>query len=95
MTNPDTNEELVAVGTWLYADTTECIVHIVKSVVAYGSGDYQASAEIRENRKGTFYYLKFFSPANSGQLSSKSGAFVIVGLAKKAAKNMCPKLAWK
>lgn len=91
----ETDEKLVAVGKWLYADTVECIVQIVRRNIAYGSGDYEDPVEIREDREGKFYYLKFFNPANPERRCSESGAFDSIGLAKKHAKRTCPCLVWE
>ena len=95
MANPDTDEKLVAVGKWLYDDTIECVVHIVRRNIAYGSGDYEDPVEIREDREGEFYYLKFFTPANPGRNSSEAGAFDSIELAKIDAKRTCSGILWE
>lgn len=95
MTSPDTNEKLVAVGKWLYDDTIECVIQIVQRNIAYGSGDYEDPVEIRENREGEFYYLKFFNPANPGRHSSESGACDSIELAKNVARQTCPGIVWE
>ena len=95
MTNPDTDEELVAVGRWLYDGTAESVVHIVKRNWAFGSGDYEDPPDVREDREGTFYYLKFFNPARPERHSSESGAYDSIRLAKEAAKKTCLGIVWE
>lgn len=95
MANPDTDEEFVAVGKWLYDGTTEYVVQIVQRNKAYGSGDYQDPIEVREDREGTFYYLKFFSPARPERHSSESGAYDSIELAKEGAKKTCSGIVWE
>lgn len=95
MASPDTDEKLVAVGKWLYDDTIECVVQIVQRNIAYGSGDYEDPVEIREDREGVFYYLKFFNPANPGRHSSEAGAFDSIELAKIDAKRTCSGIVWE
>lgn len=92
--NADRTEELIAVGKWLYDNSVDCVVHIVQRDIAYGSSDYEDPIEVREDQEGTFYYLRFFNPANSEQLSSESGAFDSIAATKKAAEEMCTGLVW-
>ncbi len=91
----DESEKLVAAGTWLYDDAVECQIQIVRRNIAYGSGDYQDPPEIREDREGEFYYLKFSSPGDPEVISSLSGAFEAFEDAKKNANEMCSGLVWQ
>lgn len=91
----ETDEKLVAVGKWLYDDAIECVVQIVRRNIAYGSGDYEDPVEVREDREGQFYYLKFFNPANPGRHSSESGAYDSIELAKNAARLTCSGILWE
>jgi len=95
MSDPDADEELVAVGKWLYDGTIECVVQIVQRNKAYGSGDYQDPIEVREDREGKFYYLKFFNPASPERHSSESGAYDSIELAQEAATKTCPGIVWE
>jgi len=88
------SEKLVDIGHWLYGGSARCIVHLVHRNVAYGSGDYQDPIDIRDDRAGKFYYLKFFDPDNPENVISRSGAFDSETLAREAASEMCPDLKW-
>jgi hypothetical protein len=90
----DSTEELMAIGKWFYDGKIESIVHIVQTDIAIGSGDYEDPIEIRDNREGIFYYLKFFTPGDTERIGSKSGAFDSIELAKHYAGEMCTGLVW-
>ena len=57
-------EKLVDIGRWLYGGSAESIVHLVETNVAFGSGDHQDAPDVRDDRAGVFYVLKFFDPEN-------------------------------
>ncbi len=93
--NSNKTEKPVAVGTWMYDETIECIVHVVRRNVAYGSGDYQDPPEIREDRHGTFYYLLFGTPTDPKQPNAgESGPYDSIGSAKEGAASRLSGLQW-
>ena len=89
------SEKLVDIGHWVYGGSVTCIVHLVQRNVAYGSGDYQDPIEVREDRAGKFYYLKFFAPDDPTRVTSESGAFDSEKSAREAASEFCPNLNWE
>ncbi|PCJ14507.1 MAG: hypothetical protein COB04_15200 [Gammaproteobacteria bacterium] len=91
----NTDELLIETGSWLYAGSVECIVHLVERNVAYGSGDSEDPIEVREDRDGVFYYLKMSDPTAPGKFSTESGAFESIEKAKGYAGKVCSELVWK
>lgn len=59
-------KKIVKEGTFLYDNEVVCHVQIIKTDVRRGSGDPFDPKEIRENKKGTFYYIKYINPFGSG-----------------------------
>jgi hypothetical protein len=49
-------------GTWLYSGSLPCEVRIVPYDTLYGSGDYEDSPEISEDRKAPCFYVLFQTP---------------------------------
>ncbi len=87
-------EELVDIGRWLYGDTTECVVHLVRRNVHFGTGDPFDPEEVREDQWGEFFCLKFFDPTNASQLSGEFPGYESVEAAKSHAAEMCAGLRW-
>ena len=90
----DFTEELVDIGRWTYGDATECVVHIVRHNVLWGSGDPFHPEELREDQWGEFYCLKFFDPTDANRLGSESPGHESVEAAKSHAAEMCAGLRW-
>lgn len=93
--NEESEEKLVTVGRWLYDNCIECEVHLVERSISYGSGDVDDPPEIREDRMGKFYYLKFLEPLEQNTFNSESGSFETIADAKEYARGICRNLKWK
>ncbi len=87
-------EELVDIGRWLYGDTTECVVHLVRRNVHFGTGDPFDPEEVREDQRGEFFCLKFFDPTDANRLSSESPGHESVEAAKSRAAEIYANLRW-
>jgi hypothetical protein len=85
-------EELVLSGTWTYAGCIDKEVHIIKSNIKYGSGDYEDPLEIREDQYGLFYGVRIGPYPNNKSLFG--GDYFTIEDAKNYASTVCPSLSW-
>ena len=89
------NAEIVAEGTWIYAERHICYLRIIKWNVIYGSGDYEDSPEICDDKEEECYYIQFESVTEKGDFNSQTGAFFTVNEAMTYADEVtCQKVNW-
>lgn len=67
--------DVVKKGSALYDQTVSYRVWIVRSSVWYGTGDYEDTAEVREDREAECFYVYFESPVSCVEVGSRSGAY--------------------
>ncbi|WMS88736.1 hypothetical protein [Pleionea litopenaei] len=69
------NRSIIKEGTWLYDNKALSKIAIEYRDIAYGSGDYEDSVEVSEDRLGEFFYIIFYSPAEKDRIVSETGPF--------------------
>ena len=67
--------EVVKQGTWLYPDEIVCELRILRHGWNYGSNDYEAEENFREDREGEFYYVEYGSPTNPTEYKTRVGGY--------------------
>jgi hypothetical protein len=72
--NPEAKAEVVKRGTFLYGGSRRCAVEIVQTDFRPGSGDYEDTAEFREDAHGVFFDIRY---ASAGPRQFSSG---VIGL---------------
>ena len=89
------NAEIVMEGTWIYGGIRTCNLRIVKWDVIYGSGDYEDSPEIRDDKEIECYYVEFESMTERNDFRSRSGAYLTISEAMEDAERTCnQKISW-
>ncbi|MFB2661474.1 hypothetical protein [Shewanella mangrovisoli] len=86
-------ESLVMSGEWIYAESVNKEVHIIKSNFRAGSGDYLDEPSIRDDQYGEFYGVIFGSYSN--RRGPRGGDYETLNQALEYANNVCPSLVWK
>ena len=66
---------IVRSGTWFYDGSVTCGVHVEQRSLAAGSGDYEDPPEVREDRRGSFFYVCYHSPLEPQRILSSTGPF--------------------
>ena len=82
---PD-DENIVALGTFLYDETIECDICVVYSPVLYGTGDYEDEPELRNDIEIDTYYLWFGSTTERNRFNAGGAAFATLEDAMKNAE---------
>jgi hypothetical protein len=85
-------EELILSGKWLYDNSIEQEVHIVKTNFKPGSGDHEDETDMREDQFDEFYGIHV--GAYSDIEVFQSGAYSSIEKAKIYASKVCPSLTW-
>jgi hypothetical protein len=85
---------IVARGTWLYDGSVPIEVRIVRSEIAYGSGDQEDPPEIAEDRHVACYYLLYESTIEPGRFPAGGGGYFTVAEAMAAAARNAPGVEW-
>src|SRR5688500_5797491 len=81
----NSNEKVVATGTFLYAGT-ECDLRIVFSPIRYGSGDCEDEPEIANDSVADTYYVQYGSTTQRGIFNAGAGGFPSLVEARAAAE---------
>ncbi len=68
--------DVIKEGTAIYDKTLSYEVRINQSLVWYGSGDYEDTPEIQENRTMKCYYVWYESLTEQGRFNASGGAFL-------------------
>lgn len=80
-------EKVVAVGTYRYAGEVECDLRVVRSPVAYGTGDYEDEPEGGNDRVEDAFYVKYGSTTERGVFKSGARPFSTLEQARIAAES--------
>lgn len=89
------NAEVKKEGIWLYDDSVECKIRIIKWNTLYGSGDYEDSPEICEDREIECYYVLCESPTEKGEFPIVRGGFLSLEEAIEDIKSsIAQKISW-
>jgi hypothetical protein len=67
--------DVVKRGIAFYDQTVSYRVWIVRSSVWYGTGDYEDTAEVREDREVECFYVWYESPVSYGKVGPGGGAY--------------------
>ena len=59
-------EKIVKKGTFLYGGKTICKVEIIKTSMRRGTNDPCDLKEIREDKRGVFYFIRYTNPFGHG-----------------------------
>lgn len=86
-------ESLVMSGEWIYSESVNKEVHIIKSNFRAGSGDYLDERSIRDDQYGEFYGVIIGSYSNRRE--PRGGDYETLNQAVEYATNVCPSLVWK
>lgn len=81
----NTNEKVVAAGTFVYAGH-ECALRIVFSPVRYGTGDDEDEAEIADDRTVDTFYIQYGSTTQPGVFNAGGGGHPSLAAARSAAE---------
>jgi hypothetical protein len=92
--NERPSEKIVKEGTFLYAETVECRVKIVKVNFRPGTGDHEDEPEFRDDVEGTFYDV-WYQPPRSDSFSSGVIGFDSVDAAARHVESSCPGVRWQ
>lgn len=92
----DSIDNVVATGDWLYDGIVPCKVLIVREDAWPGSGDYEDSPDLAEDRKGTCFSVLFESPGRTMELKAGGGYYATIeeAIAAIEAKLSSP-VKWK
>ncbi len=66
---------LVGTGTWLYSGSVQCVVRVIESNVAFGTGAYEDEAELAEDRLERCFYVEWAPHDDPTGVSSTTGPF--------------------
>ena len=81
------NDEVAKAGTYLYDGTVICDVRIVRSMIYYGSGDYEDPPEIADDQERETFYIQYGSTIERGNYSAGGGAYPTLCEAVAAVEN--------
>jgi hypothetical protein len=82
--NPDAT--IVKRGTFLYGGSVECDVRIVRSLVRFGTGDYEDPAELRDDVALPTFYVAYGSTTQRGVSTTGGGGHASLSAAMAAAE---------
>jgi hypothetical protein len=69
---------IVRRGTFLYADEALCHLRIVRSDVAFGTGDYEDEPEWRDDREVECYYVEYTGGGTPDLFNNATGPFATI-----------------
>lgn len=83
----------VAEGSWLYAETVPGKVRVLRSDVAFGTGDFEHEPEAAADRPGVCFYV-VWEAVGGGPGGSIVGPFPTLDEAKAYAQQSADGLRW-
>ncbi len=89
------NKKIVKKGTFLYDENIVCDLEIIQTSVRHGTGDPYDPKEIREDKKGTFYFIRFSSPFGRNKGLSQSFYHNNLKDAIKEAESAARNIEWE
>jgi hypothetical protein len=75
MPMPPPEEQIVKEGSFVYAESVQCEIRIVRTNVRFGSGDADDPPEVSEDRVTESYYVQYGSTTQRGVFTAGSGPF--------------------
>jgi hypothetical protein len=81
-------------GTFLYDGTVVCDVRVVQTEVCYGSGDYEDTPEVAEDRPGTCFYIEYGSTTQRGEYGGGGGGYRALNEAMDEAEKQVGRIEW-
>jgi len=89
------NAEVVKEGIWKYSDSVECKVRVIKWNILYGTGDYEDSPELSNDREVECYYVLQESIVEKGRFPISRGGFLTIQEAMEDAESSTfQKIEW-
>lgn len=89
------NAEVIKEGIWRYDDFVEYKVRIVKWYILYGTGDYEDSPEMSEDKDVECYYVLLEPIVEKGKFPTSRGGFLTLQEAVEDAEvSMFHKIKW-
>lgn len=89
------NAEIMQEGIWLYNDCIECKVRIIKWHTLYGTGDYEDTPDIENDKEIECYYVLQESIHEKGKFPTYRGGFLSIQEAIEDAENCTfQKITW-
>jgi hypothetical protein len=88
-------EKIIKKGTFLYDHKVICDIQIVETNIRPGTGDPYDSEDLRVDKEGTFYYIKFGSPLKRNLFSSLSLYFTDLQKSIDEADKSTSGVKWK
>lgn len=89
------NAEIVKQGVWLYNNSVECKIRIIKWHTLYGSGDYEDLCEVYNDREIECYYVLCESLTEKGKFPTRRGGFLTLKEAiEDTESSMSQKICW-
>jgi hypothetical protein len=81
-------------GLWFYQQVAPALVRIDEVDWLPGSGDYEDPAEVREDKRGTFYRLSY-TEAGGSHFCNQRGYYETLEDAVREAEKMFVGIHWK
>ncbi len=86
--------KVVQQGTWRYAEDVSLSVRICESDIAYGTGDYEDSPEIRDDRQVRCFYIEYERAGSSGEYTGGGTFFSIAEAEQDVAAHTNGTVTW-